>query len=133
MGILSSLAFVIIPLLKRPSEPPSEPDPRDAEIETLKRELEAERANTAGWERLAHRWRARYEQAINPVLEREVAAQIRHQIMLNQAMAQSSAMQAQNALQAYAGLQLGAQQNIQGFCNCVPGRQDALLGGVNHA
>jgi hypothetical protein len=128
MGILLSLAFVIIPLLKRPSEPPA--DPRDAEIEALKRELKAERANTAGWERLAHRWRARYEQAISPVLEREVAAQIRHQIMLNQAMAQSSALQAQN-LQAYVGL--GAQQSLQGFCNCVPGRQDALLGGVNHA
>jgi len=126
MGLMSSLALAIIPLLKRPSEP----DPRDAEIEALKRELEAERARTADWERLAHRWRARYEQAINPALEREVAAQLCHQIMLNQAMAQSSAMQAQN-LQAYAGL--GAQQSFQGFCNCVPGRQDALLGGVNHA
>jgi len=122
MGMLSSLAFVIIPLLKRPSEPPA--DPRDAEIEALKRELEAERANTAGWERLAHRWRAVYEH--------EVAAQVRHQIMMNQAMAQSQAMQAQSAM-AYAGLKLGTQQSFQGFCNCVPGRQDALLGGVNHA
>lgn len=129
MGLLSSLALAIIPLLKRPNE--LEPTPTEdrlrREIESLHKEIETVSAECDQWAALANRWRARYEQAINPVLEREIAAQIRYQAALNQAAAQVHSAQMNAQMNAQSAL---GQQNFEGFCNCVPARHDALVGSI---
>lgn len=151
MGLLSSLALALIPLARFGDRIPVKTSTvkLEARIKELERELSEACADRDRWEALAHRWEARYEQAINPILEREIAAQVRQQAMLNQAIAQhqNAQIQAQQAMSAqnfYNGSpfqQLGQAQLGQGilshalqgygFCNCVPARHDMLLRGDN--
>jgi hypothetical protein len=142
MGLLSTLAFALIPLVRRSSESPSPTD----EVLELRRERDEALAEAA-------RWRGRYEvavemyqRAIAPIVDRELVAQevadrrFRQMMMqaqqmqaqMNAQMNAQMAMQSQNlASQALFGQsQLGqAAQNQWPHCTCVPGRADALLRG----
>lgn len=145
MGLLSSLALVLTPLLRSGDMlPPKRKDELEEayreRIEELRRERDEARADADRWEAIANRWQARYEQAINPILEREIQAQARYHAMLMAAHAQSqnAQMNAQMAMQQMMNARNFYQEGqviavpqgyLEGFCNCVPARHDMFLGG----
>lgn len=139
MSIFSAVA-AFLAVVARPAFR-VEPDPDnarivalEAELDDLKRDLGEARAQRDRWETLAIGWQRRYEQAINPVVAREIAAQEVAQRQMNQLM-QAQMAQSQNAQMAqYHQAQMMGMQNqvgllgaFEGFCNCVPARHDMFL------
>jgi hypothetical protein len=114
MGLMSSLAFALIPLVRR-SPPPPVPicDGKLEELEQARRERDEALAD-------AVRWRVRYEAAVE-LYQRASQQQYRQQML--QAAAQQMQVQAQMA-QYHQGL-----PGQWHACTCVPSRTDALLRG----
>jgi hypothetical protein len=130
MGLMSILALMIAPLAKG-SWQSSLPDPQ---IETLRRERNEARADAERWEALAHRWEARYTEAVdNPVIAREINER-RAQAALYYAQMQQAQANVQMAQQAmmnpYYNHNQGllGQQQAWGDCTCVPSRHGFLRG-----
>jgi hypothetical protein len=134
MGLMSILALVITPLVRSSRALPSSRSNSTKELEQALRERDEARADAARWEALAHRWEARYEQAINPILAEETRAQVRHWAMLQQVYAQQQTQMnqqlAQQAIQHQGQLGMMQQNVFAGWnhCTCVPARSSLLRG-----
>lgn len=136
MGVLSSLALLALPLMKRPASPDVELTRLQAKINELERKLEDVERDRDGWRDIAMRWRARAERTTEFHAAQQLQAQMQLQhAHLNQQVA------AQNFYGQGLPQMLGAQNFHQGLfgqvaqtqwpdCTCVPGRS-ALLRGDN--
>jgi hypothetical protein len=150
MGLMSSLALALIPLVRRSgnTSPPAArlidlEGERDRQYEenvaliikiaALEHERDEARADAERWEALARSWEARYHEAMNPVLERGILAQQRQQALYQLAMQQQAQQPTQaqlNAQNFYSQALFGQSQLgvFSGDCTCVPGRSALLRG-----